>query len=162
MAKSVYSPKELSTFMMVAERVMGAYLRLPKNKGTTRRGGALTIMDAANGLPLLIFPVGELAQEKVFKYFKLSLEKAERVYNTGQRTSRVTRDPEKGLWGGAVRIGGIIISFSGLPELDDEAFGMAFAVICRMTNRADILQKNDNAEIESTFRDVIHLLETAR
>lgn len=108
---------------------------------TDRYGGYLSILDIATGTWLVREQrVGRVDDpEKAAKYAGLSVEKAERLRTAiathGHVSSRQSRDPERGRWGGAIRTqdysdecrDGIILSFSGLPELADEAFVVALA-----------------------------------
>ncbi len=74
---------------------------------------------------------GTYAEEKALKYWEFAQEKADRLANhfdKGHLSSYQSRAPEKMRWGGAIRTpGGWILSFSGFPELMDEAFMLSVA-----------------------------------
>ena len=80
------------------------------------------------GRPLL---VGEtIENEKQAKYFRLCREKANRLASFPTHCSSwQSRDPENGMWGGAVKVNGVIYSLSGFPELGDEAIMLILAEI---------------------------------
>lgn len=79
------------------------------------RGPAGTILKHA--------PIGEMLEDKRDRYREVSAEKGLRLHrHTDHATSRASRDPDKGQWGGAIRTTeGYLLSFSGLPEAWDEA-----------------------------------------
>ena len=81
--------------------------------------------------------VGEVPDGKAAKYTILCQEKARRLVDqfkqNGHVTSWQSRDPEKGLWGGAIlgpdgQERQYAFSFSGLPEACDEAVSLLVAV----------------------------------
>ena len=85
-------------------------------------GGYLCISDGKNGLPLLTMLIGEVFLQKAPKYLEFCQEKAARLAgHPNHQTSWESRNPEKDWWGGAVRFEDKILSFSGLPEMGDEA-----------------------------------------
>ena len=99
-----------------------------------RAGGYLTIYDAATGKPLLTpTPIGTVIQAKVAKYAAFCQEKALRLLikmtSEGHISSRQSRNTGEDQWGGAILIvdENLIFSFSGLPELADEAFMVRLA-----------------------------------
>ena len=60
--------------------------------------------------------------ERGQKYLELAQEKARRLAEHPDHwSSWQSRNPDEGKWGGAVNAGAYIFSFSGLPELADEA-----------------------------------------
>lgn len=64
------------------------------------------------------------------RYRKLSREKlTRRLKNPGHVSSWQSRNPEQDEWGGDIKAGDFDLSFSGLPELADEAVMLALAVI---------------------------------
>lgn len=96
---------------------------------TDRKGVYLCLADSS-GFPLVISAIGEVPEDKRQRYFDLCQEKALRLANNANHLSSYqTRNPEKDLWGGAIRCQeeGLIISCSGLPELADESLVMAIA-----------------------------------
>ena len=98
-----------------------------------RQWGYLTITSAADARILYVFQVGECPLEKAEKYFRLSQEKARRLFNqigAGGKSSWQSRNEKNGQWGGAICAENVIVSFSGLPELADEAVSLMTAVLC--------------------------------
>lgn len=101
----------------------------PKGKDS----GYCVVKDAATGRLLLAFQIGECPAEKVEKYLRLANEKADRLIaniGAGHKSSWQSRDGKE-KWGGAIRAGKLIFSFSGLPELADEAVMLCTAEASR-------------------------------
>ncbi|MBP6943046.1 MAG: hypothetical protein KBB55_03305 [Candidatus Buchananbacteria bacterium] len=72
--------------------------------------------------PILIQQVGEQPEEKRINSFGFCQEKAQRLArNPDHCSSWQSRNVALRHYGGAIRCGEYIISFSGLPELGDEA-----------------------------------------
>jgi hypothetical protein len=101
----------------------------------TDRRGYLTLMDGLSGEIIFTVPFGEIPDEKREKYFEFSQEKAKRLFlnftEKGHTTSFQSRDEDKQQYGGAIYVnyhaGAIILSFSGMPELIDEAMMITLA-----------------------------------
>lgn len=91
--------------------------------------------------PLALVSFGEILWNKRQKYFKLSQEKACRLQKSALSivSSWQTRNETEDKYGGAVRAGGYVLSFSGLPELADEAFVLLIATACGIAN-AELLR----------------------
>lgn len=115
-----------------AQRQHAAFLKHPKFgqelRDKKRFGGFLCIADQ-EGLPLMIHRIGDDPdRESMFKRLSFCQEKA---YRLGQHPehvlSRESRDPAKSMWGGAVRGGLYIWSYSGDPEHLDEVKMMGLA-----------------------------------
>ena len=88
----------------------------------SRTGGYFCLADGLNGIPYIILRVGDVPEEKAEKYFSLCQEKARRLTkHLDHMSSWQSRVPDQEKWGGAVRMHDSILSFSGLPELGDEA-----------------------------------------
>ncbi|HEY4498740.1 MAG TPA: hypothetical protein VJH94_01615 [Candidatus Paceibacterota bacterium] len=87
-----------------------------------RKGGYCCVADH-EGRIHAVFLVGQLPdREKREKYFYLCQEKAARLaQHSDHISSWQSRNPQDGRWGGAVKGREFILSFSGLPELWDEA-----------------------------------------
>lgn len=104
-----------------------------------KNGGCFCLADAKTGV---LFPgepvlVGRVPREKVERYSTLCQEKAARLAaHPEHESSWESRDPNADQWGGAVRIGGLILSISGLPELGDEAVMLVLAEIGHRGNPA--------------------------
>lgn len=106
--------------------------------------GYLTLRDDVTGRVMFVAQIGTCPDDKAEKYFALSLEKGQRLFQKREHVSSFqSRDPdalinhngetfEWGSWGGAVRLGPsegyLILSFSGLPELLDETLMLALSV----------------------------------
>ena len=98
-----------------------------------RQWGYLTIVSAIDARILYIIQVGECPLEKAEKYCRLSQEKARRLFNqigVGRKSSWLSRNEKNDQWGGAICAGKVIVSFSGLSELADEAVSLMTAVFC--------------------------------
>ncbi|MBI3115544.1 MAG: hypothetical protein HYZ09_03595 [Candidatus Kerfeldbacteria bacterium] len=93
-----------------------------------RTGGWLGI-GAREGNILHRAQIGEVPKDKADRYHRLAGEKIERLgRHPEHQTSRESRNPDADEWGGAVRAADLIFSFSGLPELGDEAVALVLAV----------------------------------
>jgi len=90
-----------------------------------KTGGYLTITDSITGNPLLISLISKINNGNDRKYFEFSQEKAQRLHNRkrkySEKTSWESRDEEKMRFAGAFVFQNFIYSFSGFPELVDEA-----------------------------------------
>lgn len=115
--------------------------RLNRSENETDwRGGFLCIADASTGTPCLIFSVGEINEDRRAKCLAYCQEKALRLStHPDHLASAESRDEDKGQWGGAIRAGDIIISFSGLPEMLDECLCLELAVYLDRLNVDDVI-----------------------
>ncbi len=115
-----------------AEEVVLAYIKLPENLTARngREGGYITIKNAQSGMIEAIYLIGSIQKGKEEKYLTLSQEKANRLFRIrmaggNDSTSWQSRNEEKMEYGGAIFFEvwneEYILSFSGLPELGDEA-----------------------------------------
>jgi len=124
MRKICSGQRELTSLAEVCEEAVARTLR---QHGSAegwegRAGGYLCVADAKNGLPLITMLVGEVPLEKAPKYLEFCQEKAARLAgHPDHQASWQSRNPEKNQWGGAIRFGDKILSFSGLPERGDES-----------------------------------------
>jgi len=95
-----------------------------------RYGGYLCLRDAnVDFPPYAVFSLGRIPNDKRERYYRNAMEKAERLF-CGSNTllsSWQTRDEAAGKYGGGIRTKELIFSFSGLPELADEAFMLLVA-----------------------------------
>jgi len=105
-----------------------------QDEGWERRGGGyFCLADGVTGFPLLIFPIGIMPEEKVVKYLAFCQEKAKRLAkHSDHMSSWESRNPDENQWGGAIKIEDLIYSFSGLPELGDEAAMLGCATAIRV------------------------------
>jgi hypothetical protein len=109
----------------LAEKAMEELAKLGEQKSS----GYLTVFDAAGGGEIiLISRIGICPPEKAKKYLTLSLEKSGRLFSQPLHyASFQSRNPAEDKWGGAITAGSIIISFSGLSEMADEALSVYVA-----------------------------------
>lgn len=110
-----------------------AFTELPINADEKRKGGFLTIRDRERGHILYTLLIGQVSHEKADKYQCFSWEKGGRLRShvtseDKHLSSWQSRDPDRGYWGGAIVTKKYIVSFSGLPELGDEAVSMIVAI----------------------------------
>lgn len=116
-----YSPNKL------IELVQKGICLLVERCGIEKDCGYFTVFDTtAEGEVVLICRIGVCPSGKAKKYFVFSQEKAQRLFSSpSHKTSFQSRDPENDKWGGAIRSTlpstPLVTSFSGLPELADEA-----------------------------------------
>ena len=119
---------------MVATQVL-EHFHPVREDGTPYTGGYFLVADPQTGFPLGSLFIGDVPDDKAARYIELAQEKplrlAANMISLGHVLSWQSRNPEENLWGGAVyiRIGNVILSFSGFPELWDEAIGLVTASI---------------------------------
>lgn len=98
-----------------------------------RRGGyfCLSWTDSHGKVTILHHgEIGQVPDGKRRRYRKLSREKLlRRLKNPGHVSSWQSRNYRYDRWGGDIKAGHFDLSFSGLPELADEAVMLALAVI---------------------------------
>jgi len=76
-----------------------------------------------------ILPDSQIPSEKLSAFLVNSQEKADRLtHKINDVSSYQSRNPEKSRYGGGIRCIGWVFSFSGLPELPDEALMLTCAV----------------------------------
>lgn len=117
-------PSEIISSVEFSVRKVCALLR--KEGEPSKPRGYFTVVNIATSAPVLIAKIGKVPLDKLEKYQLYSREKALRLSikmkSHNHMSSWESRIPEDGKWGGAVFAGrGLIFSFSGLPELADEA-----------------------------------------
>ncbi len=129
-----------------------------------KNSGYFCVADARTGDPIFgPTQVGVSPPEKVSKRVRICQEKAERLAMRQDHVSSwESREPEKERWGGAVRVGDLIFSFTGLPELGDEAV-MLVAAVEHYRNREaelramEIVARSDNhyyKQLHETLRRI--------
>lgn len=126
--------------------------------GDGRKGGYIFICDDT-GTQLLHKKLGEPELSKKEKYRSFSREKAERlIRNPDHVLSWESREPEQNQYGGAIRLeSGLIISFSGFPELVDEAFCAVIGFWMTFESQdslAEKLRKSDNSKLFADILDI--------
>ncbi len=94
-----------------------------------RTGGYFCLAEQ-NGRILTLTLLGTIPDlEKAKKYRHFAEEKALRLAEHSRHVSSwQSRDPKHDKWGGAIRTSNLIFSFSGFPELWDEALMLVTAV----------------------------------
>ena len=123
---------DLRKMMLTISRLAAMVLKdvLDANQIKDRHGGYLTVWFEDTPAPFLVLLVSTdyVPLNKRKKYMRLSQEKAKRVLeHQSHDSSWQSREPEADQWGGAIQSGTCAISFSGLPELADEAFCLMLA-----------------------------------
>jgi hypothetical protein len=105
-----------------------------------RKGGYFCILEENFSTPLIIARVGVIeAEGEASKYFGFVQEKARRLWVAhSHRSSWQSRNVEENKFGGAVRVGGLIISFSGLTESADEIISLGLAYVLGVADKSDI------------------------
>lgn len=104
--------------------ILGFFLELPDDMTKGRKGGYFSVFDEIYESPLAIIRIGKPDINLAKDYFEFSPEKAIRLRAlAGDLSSWQSRDDKNKKWGGSIRTKTpeIILSFSGLPELADEA-----------------------------------------
>lgn len=131
--------RQASRLLSVAERVVWVALDLIRMSGISdKTGGIFYCQRLSSGKFLLMAAIGYNEPKQVPARMAVAQEKAYRVCLLGDlcdfTTSYDSRNPDLLRWGGAVGIGSrngrgdLILSFSGLPELWDEAAMLVTAV----------------------------------
>lgn len=98
-----------------------------------RQGGYFCLAEGATGIPIVIIKIGETSMKNE-RYLLFCIEKSRRLAGLPEhRSSYESRNPDQDMWGGAVRVkkntDDFIFSFSGFPELADEALMLLTAHI---------------------------------
>lgn len=106
----------------------------------TDHGGYLVITQ--DDTVHLCAPVGRMIPEKELSYMSNALEKANRIRKEGLQCSWDSRDLEKRKYGGGIRAGEYIVSFSGLAEECDEMVSMYVAMKLELADFEDIYSFN--------------------
>lgn len=117
-----------SAILWIVEKLVEESTNLRGNLKPERRGGYLTVLVRGEPGFSLCSRVG-IFVDGPEQYLALSQEKAERLQGLWHKhlSSWQSRDPDNGRWGGAIIADQLIFSFSGLPELVDEAVVTAAA-----------------------------------
>ncbi|OGG69494.1 hypothetical protein A3I99_01045 [Candidatus Kaiserbacteria bacterium RIFCSPLOWO2_02_FULL_45_11b] len=135
------------------------FLRVKEN--VNKRGGYFVVVNHQRAEFILAVKIGQVSKEKTEKYEVLAREKAWRLYgHIGNWTSFESRNEKAGVvvydsirphcpawtelwgqWGGAVRGNRYIFSFSGFPELLDEAMMFVLAIKMGELNREWVLER---------------------
>ncbi|QSH39663.1 hypothetical protein JXR01_01480 [Candidatus Kaiserbacteria bacterium] len=125
--------------------------------GEGRLGGCFhaRYADGTVLLPKLI--AGQPNQEKLEKYIEFATkEKPERLLRHPKHIlSWQSRNPSLGRWGGAINLSrgtqsGVVLAFSGFPEMVDEAYCMAIGVQMGWVSESgalEIMKISSNADL---------------
>jgi len=152
---------ERSTVIEETERIIETLVAnfpdFATSGGFLKKGGYLSVFSIPNAMLGFISCVGSIVPpEKWQDYARNSQEKGIRLLTThqelGHLTSYESRDPDNNKWGGAVYADKYIFSFSGLPELADEAIMLTLAVeldFLSLQNASDIAKRNNNPIFDS-------------
>lgn len=144
----------------IAKLAVNAIPTVAKKFGKGSYGGYLYVSDSTNRM-LLHLRIGNPILTKDADYLAYSKEKAERLYwQTSDDLSWQSRSPNENQWGGAVRISKKMgfISFSGFPELADEAFCLALAVhtgFMADSTAYALTQCNNNSSLTEKMIDLV-------
>lgn len=113
-----------------ASQIVKATKDMIGNKAPDRQGGYLVIQERSSGKILLLERIGKCPTSDIEKYLNFAQEKGLRLINNENISSWQTRDPENDKWGGAIMAhhNSLIISFSGLEEIIDEAVALTLAL----------------------------------
>ena len=144
--------RQASHLLSVAERVVSVAVDLIKKSGIDdKTGGIFYCQRLSSGRFLLMAGIGYNEPKQVPARMAVAQEKAYRVCLLGDlrafTTSYDSRNPDLLRWGGAVGIGShngrgdLILSFSGLPELWDEAAMLVTAVRSHVMSEDFVLAK---------------------
>ena len=117
---------KLENVIAVAAEVVFTASRMCGENG--KKGGCLCVTDYEGNLHLVTI-IGEVSDKgKLRKYWGMCQEKANRlVSRASHESSWQSRDESSQQYGGAIRAREFILSFSGLPELWNEACMLALA-----------------------------------
>jgi len=127
--------------MMVIEHACPIVSRACQFNGDKAKNGAyLSVTDWDGRLHVAVL-IGEVPdKDNALKYASLCQEKALRLAQFKEHVSSwQSRNESENKWGGAIRVQGLIFSFSGLPEHWDEACAvtLAYSLSTRLLSKAD-------------------------
>jgi hypothetical protein len=113
--------KRVFDIVKIASHIVAATVDLPGNEAPEKQSGYLAVRERTSGRLLLLKMIGECPQDDIAKFVDFAREKGSRLIAGKDVSSWESRNPEERKWGSAIVAGGLIISFSGLKELIDEA-----------------------------------------
>ena len=109
-----------------------------------KKGGYFCVTDLKGSI-LLVMLIGEVAEEKIPRYSKVCIEKAQWLASHADHVSSwQSRNEAEDKWGGAIKTKDFIFSFSGLPEMWDEA--------CMVAVAAHFITRDDIHKIDGISR----------
>ena len=100
--------------------------------GEHDKSGGHFLLALETGAPFTLqrVDIKGLTEERAAATREYAQEKVNRLLeHESHCASRLSRDPDQKKWGGAIRINGGFMSFSGLPEYADEALCLRLAVL---------------------------------
>jgi hypothetical protein len=124
-----------------------------------RHGGYFVIADGTTGLPLVVAMLGAPELSKANQYFANACEKAQRLASHPEHYLSWQSRVEDYKFAGAVRVGCLIFSFSGLPEMLDEALMLALGARTHQIRHADALVRAQTSGNEELFNKVWAVVE---
>ena len=122
-------------------------------------GGYFVIANGTTGLPLVVAMIGALELSKADQYFANACEKAQRLASHPEHRLSWQSRVENYKFAGAVRVGCLIFSFSGLPEMLDEALMLALGAKTHQFRHADALVRAQTSGNEELFNEVWAVVE---
>lgn len=152
--------EEIGKVLNTVAYILDLFLKLPDDMTKGRKGGYFSVFDGIYNPPLAIVRIGEPDINFAEDYFKFSPEKAIRLKNlTEHLSSWQSRNPNRKEWGGAIKSPDFILSFSGLPELADEAVVLLIAYGFGWINYNqlwEIVRISDNPYVEPLYRKLYY------
>ena len=117
--------------------------KLPNNPRPESKSGYFTLRSRKDGRLLIAGQIGECPADKYAKYKFFSWEKSERllanIANKNHLSSWQSKMEEEELYAGAIATNDFILSFSGLPQLLDEATMLVTALAFSWANYHEVL-----------------------
>jgi hypothetical protein len=118
--------------IVLVEQIIDWYNRNLIAAGEAPKSGYFTLICALTGRVLFQCLIGECLNEKASENRHFSEEKGKRLYRRRcqgltEISSWQSKDDAATQYAGAIYISGLILSFSGLPELADEAVMLCLA-----------------------------------
>lgn len=156
---------DLPRLIDCADCVINVASKMVEAEKKEKRGGYLVVLEVASGSIELILRLNYFNSAKAPKYIEFAMEKASRLYlcikgteegDERSLTSYATRNPANDKWGGAIYGKELIFSFSGLPELYDEAAMFVVAIHLGELEESVVLDRID-AERNPHLRPLLEL-----
>lgn len=122
-------------------------------------GGYLVIADGTTGLPLVVAMLGDPELRKANQYFEDARENAQRLASHPEHYLSWQSRIEGYKGAGAVRVGCLIFSFSGLWEMLNEAMMLALGANTQQIRHADALVRAQISHNEELFGKVWAVVE---
>ncbi len=117
-------------YIKEAHRIVQTALQLARQDyGETELGGYLVAGSRKSG-EFACMPVYESEEGRNPEYAYYGSEKAIRLHINGDTRSMTTRNEKTKQFGGGIRMGDLIVSFSAFKEKWDEAISVAYASYC--------------------------------